>query len=252
MSSRSNFEIFGLVIHGYNFKEIDQRINEAAKHARPFWIVTANPEILLQARKNPADWQVLRQANLRIVDGFGLQLMGWISGARPKRQSGADLAFEILRRAEKENWKVAFVGGAEGVAEKAAREMRKKFSHLKIYAAGGGRIDAGGAGDAKAEQSLKKILEQKPEVVLAAFGHPKQEAWIARHSQDFSNLKIILGVGGTFDFWAGRIKRAPKFMRSIGLEWLWRLFLEPKRWRRIFNAVIIFPCAVLKNKFSRP
>ena len=248
MSSRSNFEIFGLVIHGFDFKEIDQRIREAAKQTRPFWIVTANPEILLTARKNPAYWQILRQADVRIVDGFGLQLMGWLCGARPKRQSGADLAFEILRRAEKENWQVALVGGAEGVAEKAAREIRKKFSKLKICAADGGQIDAQGVGDAEASQTLKKLLEQKPEVIFVAFGHPKQEAWIARHIQDFSNLQIILGVGGTFDFWAGRIKRAPKFMRRVGLEWLWRLIVEPKRWRRILNAVIIFPLTVLRNK----
>lgn len=248
MSSRSNFEIFGLVIHGFDFKEIDQRLNQAAKQARPFWIVTANPEILLAARKNPAYWQVLRQADVRIVDGFGLQLMGWLSGARPKRQSGADLAFEILRRAEKENWQVALVGGAEGVAEKAAREIRKKISQLKIYAADGGQIDAQGIGDEVAHQTLKKLLEQKPEVIFVAFGHPKQEAWIARHIQDFPNLQIIMGVGGTFDFWAGRIKRAPKFMRAIGLEWLWRLIMEPKRWKRIWNAVVVFPIAVILNR----
>lgn len=238
-----------MVIHGYNFNEIDQRITEAAKHQRPFWIVTANPEILLEAKKNAAYWQVLRQADLRMVDGFGLQFVGWLFGARPRRISGADLALEILKRAEKEGWKVAFIGGREGAADKAAWEMRKKFPKLKIYAAGGGQIDTRGIGNEAADCTLKKLLEQKPELVLIAFGHPKQEAWISRHLHEFSGLRVILGVGGTFDFWAGRIKRAPKFLRWIGLEWLWRLALEPKRWRRIVNAVFVFPFAVLKNKF---
>ncbi len=90
-----------------------------------------------------------------------------------------------------------------------------------------------------------------PQVLLVAFGHPRQESWIASHRNDFADLRAVVGVGGTFNFWAGRIKRAPAWMRTIGLEWLWRLSQEPKRWRRIWNAVVVFPLCVCMDYFRR-
>jgi N-acetylglucosaminyldiphosphoundecaprenol N-acetyl-beta-D-mannosaminyltransferase len=86
---------------------------------------------------------------------------------------------------------------------------------------------------------------------LVAFGAPKQEIWLSEKGRKITSLKLGIGVGGTFDFWAGKIKRAPILWRKIGLEWLWRLIQEPQRWRRIFNAIVVFPYRVIQEKIYR-
>ncbi len=108
-----------------------------------------------------------------------------------------------------------------------------------------------GTEDAASEATRERMMLFSPQVLLVAFGHPRQESWIASHRNDFADLRAVVGVGGTFNFWAGRIKRAPAWMRTIGLEWLWRLSQEPKRWRRIWNAVVVFPLCVCMDYFRR-
>jgi N-acetylglucosaminyldiphosphoundecaprenol N-acetyl-beta-D-mannosaminyltransferase len=110
-------------------------------------------------------------------------------------------------------------------------------------------VNADGTSDEKTEDAMTRITLFAPEILLVGFGHPKQERWIANNLHQFPSVKIVVGVGGTFDVWAGRIFRAPKWLRALGLEWLWRLMQEPKRFRRIWNAVIVFPYAWLVSYF---
>lgn len=251
MSSPSTFECFGLVIHGLGWPEAEASMDEAASAGRQTWIVTANPEIMLSAKRDPKYWQTLRRADLRLVDGFGLQIAGWFFGAEPRRLSGVELAEQLLNKAIKNGWSVAFIGGAKGVADKAAWEMRKKYPDMRIYAEEGGTVGPGGIGDEANEEALGRLTQLAPDVLLVALNHPRQEAWIARHLAGLPSVKIAMGVGGTFDYWAGKKMRAPGLFRKIGLEWLWRLILEPKRWRRILDAVILFPFEFAWEKIKR-
>lgn len=242
------FSVFNLVIHGYNLNRLTQEILTRASLNQSTWIVTANPEILLFAKQDHHYWDTLRQADIRSVDGFGLQLVNWLKGKRAARVTGVELANEVAKLCAKQGWSLALIGGQDGAADKSAWMLRKRHPDLKIYAETGGNISIDGIADEAGEQAITRLEEYEPNVILVAFGHPKQEFWIQRYQDRFPKAKLFIGVGGTFDFWSGNLHRAPLWMQKLGLEWLFRLLIEPKRWPRILNAVFIFP---IKAVFSK-
>jgi len=250
MSSRSTFTCFGLVIHGYGPEEAFLRIDDGLAHGKQAMIVTANPEILLEAKRNPGYWQVLRRAELRLVDSFGLKLAGIISGSRPTRMSGVEFAEHLLQEAVKRGWRVAFIGGAAGVADKAAWEIRKAYPTLVLTAEQGGRVGHDGQDDEAGAEARFRLTQFAPDILLVGFGHPKQETWIMKYLAELPSVKIAIGVGGTLDYWSGTKRRAPRMFQTLGLEWLWRLAKEPNRWKRILNAVIVFPLVFLWDRIS--
>ncbi|MDD5437906.1 MAG: WecB/TagA/CpsF family glycosyltransferase [Patescibacteria group bacterium] len=250
MSSASTFNCFGLVIHGYPLETMVTEIQTRSAQGLPTWIVTANPEILLHAKNNPEYWEVIRQADFRVVDGMGLKFAGWVRGARPKRCVGVELAEAVAKLCVQNHWTLGMIGSQEGVADKAAWHLRKKYPNLMVFSENGGNISPDGHLDEKAEASLTHLVEIEPDVVLVAYGHPKQDFWIQKYRSRLPKAKVFIGVGGTLDFWAENAKRAPQWMRSMGFEWLWRLFTQPWRWKRIWNALIVFPFAVLLDQHT--
>ena len=98
------------------------------------------------------------------------------------------------------------------------------------------------------KQLIRRINNAQPEILFVALGAPKQEIWIYENLKKMPSVKLAMGVGGSFDFISGRIKRAPLIFQRLGLEWLWRLILEPRRIKRIYNATAKFGWVVLKNK----
>lgn len=252
MAMNRGFKIFGLSLDNLTADQVLVRIKETAK---PLWIVTANPEILLAAKHDKTYADVLRQADLRLVDGFGIQLMMGLCASRVHRVPGVDLAEKIVALASQQGWRVGlFGGGVLKSAQPAADVLRQKHPNIQIMAENGGQVDSQGnddaTDDATGEEARHRMVMFAPEVLLVALGHPKQDFWIVNHAADFPGLKVIIGLGGTFDYWAGAIKRAPFWMRRIGLEWLWRLFVEPKRLKRILNAVFIFPWQFLVDRIA--
>ncbi|MFA6160690.1 MAG: WecB/TagA/CpsF family glycosyltransferase [Patescibacteria group bacterium] len=249
MNTASTFNCFGLVIHGYDLNYILTEIATRSSQGLSTWIVTANPEILLKAKKDPAYWEVLRQADLRIVDGQGLQFAGMYKGAKPKRVAGVDLAEALSKLSLEKHWTVALLGGLSNEStDKAAWYLRRKYSNLSVFAENGGRVSDEGTLDEKAEASLTHLVEIEPDVVLVSLGFPKQDHWITRYRNRLPKTKVFIGVGGTVDFWAGDAKRAPKWIQSIGFEWFWRLLTQPWRWKRIWNALVIFPLTVVFDR----
>jgi len=242
------FSVFDLVIHGHSLKHLIEEILTRASLNKQTWIVTANPEILLQAKKDPHYWDVLRQSDIRTVDGFGLQLIGWLKGGHPKRVTGVKLADEVAKLCSRQHWTMLLIGGQNGAADKSAWFLRKRLPELKIFSEDGGNISIDGIANEAGEAAITRSQEYEPDVILVAFGHPKQELWIQRYKDRFPKAKLFIGVGGTFDFWSGNTKRAPLILQKIGLEWLFRLIMEPKRWPRIFRAVFIFPIKALLSK----
>jgi len=99
-------------------------------------------------------------------------------------------------------------------------------------------------------QLLERIRAAAPTIVLVGLGAPKQERWIVRHAADFPSARVMMGVGGAFDMWAGRLPRAPGLLHRLGLEWAWRLALEPHRLRRITRATLVFPFLALTDRSS--
>jgi len=232
--------VFRIPIEGVSGDKICAQM-ERSDRARMFWIVTANPEILLEARRDPSYANVLCEADVRTVDGFGLWLLLRLFGCDVTRVTGIDLAEKLMKLANDRAWRVGLIGGGgEHVAEKAVQDIKRRYPMLTITAEWGGAIDRQGSDDLRGEEARHRLTLFDPQVLLVAFGHPKQEQWINKHKNEFPNLKAVVGVGGSFDVWAGNIARAPSWMRTIGFEWVWRLLIEPRRIKRIWNAVVVF------------
>lgn len=241
-------KVFGISIEGDTLDSIVSRIKEAKQ---ALWIVTANPEILLEARRDVAYAHAIAQADVRSVDGAGLAMIGRLFGARWSRVTGVELGERLIAYAYEHKLKVGFLGGFAGVARLSAERWSHAYPGLQVLAEEGGRVASDGVDDEKGEEARHRLTLFAPDILLVAFGHPKQERWIARYASDFPSLKVVVGVGGTFDYWAKRIPRAPRFLQTLGLEWTWRLCLEPRRITRILRAVVLFPVfAVVDQLFS--
>lgn len=217
-------------------------------------ITTPNPEFILAAREDKEFKDILNRADLALPDGFGLILMSRLLG-KPLREQicGSDFIWNICALAEKENKSIYLVGAQEGVAVKAANNLRGKYPQLKIVGAEIGlRLGVNDQSDALHEnqQLITRINAVQPDIIFVAFGHGKQEKWIAGNLSKLPSVKIAMGIGGSLDFIADLIPRAPLWMRQLGIEWLWRLIQEPQRWCRIYRAVIKFPILVLKEKIG--
>ena len=243
--------IFGIPIEGESLERVMDRLILRDPSAPPLWIVTANPEILLEARKNRDYASVLKSANVKTVDGFGLWLILRLFSHKTERVTGVDLSERVVQYACQKGWRIGLVGGAPGIAEKAAHQIEVTLPQVQILAHEGGRVVQDGSDDEKGASDRASMKSFDPHILLVAFGHPKQEMWISKHRHDFPSLKMVIGVGGTFDYWAGARHRAPAFLQSIGLEWLWRLMVEPSRWRRILNAVFVFPVLATHDIIKR-
>jgi len=221
------------------------RLSEASKQHQ---IVTVNPEFLLAAEHDEEFFYILNKADLAVPDGVGLKFTGWLMGKNIQRITGADLVRNILNIAQDKNLKVAIINWRDGLSkkeeiEKALKDKYKDLESLIINIdreTGNWKLGAG------------NIVNFQPDILFVTLGAPWQEKFIFHNLTKLPSVKIAMGVGGSFDFITGKIKRAPKLVRIIGLEWLWRLFKQPWRWRRIYNAVIVFPCLFFKWRFIYP
>lgn len=212
-------------------------------------IATVNPEFLLEARKDQEFKNILNNTDLNVPDGIGLKFAAKILGQKiGQRITGVDLTYKLAQFASKNNYSIYFLGAAPGIAQKTALKLKKINPGLKIAGAYAGVPDD--------KEVFNNLLKTKPDILLVAFGAPKQDKFIYNLKLNYSDLgfgisdlpRVAVGVGGTFDYISGAVSRAPFWMRSLGLEWLYRLIRQPKRVGRIFRAVFVFPIVVI---FSR-
>ncbi len=206
-------------------------------------IATVNPEFLVEADLNLEFKNVLNSCDLRVADGFGITLASFFSGERLKcRFPGADLMEEVLKMANEKQLSVYLAVRADGLSSYAEIQsaILKKYPDLKIS---GSNFD------------LKNLDFQfliHDSMVLCNFGAPEQELFLAKFKDETSELRIGMGVGGAFDYLTGKQKRAPKWLRAIGFEWLWRLICQPSRIIRIWNATVVFLFKVIKSAILKP
>jgi len=213
-------------------------------------IATVNPEFIMAAQRDDEFRNILNKCDLNVADGFGLVLASRRQGQKlVQRITGADLIWEICRIAGKQGKSVYFLGAERrGAAEATAAKIKQKISGLKIVGAENGfRHRHRYFDDAKL---VDMVNRRQPDILFVAFGQVKQEKWIYYNLPKMPSVKLAMGVGGSFDYISGKVKRAPKFMRSMGLEWLYRLIRQPWRFPRIITAVVKFGWRVLKMKKS--
>ncbi len=234
-------EILGVGIDRIDSQQALQQIGEFIENGEPHQIVTANAEIIYQASKNEKMRNVINAAQMVTADGSGVV---WASRqlGQPlaQRVTGIDLVNSICQQSAKEKWKIYILGSAPGVAATAAVNIRNKFPGCNIIGTHHGYFNA------KEEKQILAELEQlKPDVLFVALGAPKQEYWIADHIQKLG-IPVAMGIGGSMDVLSGNVKRAPKWMQKMSLEWLYRLLIQPTRFKRVL-ALPKFMLAVKKQ-----
>jgi len=209
---------------------------------KKYWIATVNPEFVMEAEKDKNFKEILQnETSLNVVDGIGLiwareveKGNNWfkvgmeILRGEHKDQiaSGADLMLDLARMAQEKGKKIFLLGGFGNRAEKTADFLRGKFGlEAKQIAWSEGEPNV------ENEEVIEKINKFKPDILLVAYGMKKQEFWI-RDNLKKLDVGLVMGVGRSFDYYSGELKRAPEGLRKMGGEWLYSLIKEPKRWRR--------------------
>lgn len=221
-----------------------------------FFIVTPNPEITLMAKD---DW-LLRKAivksDLSIPDGVGLKFAyKFLFNENLNIIKGRELFLDIVKLADEKSLKVYFVGGFKNETEKAKLELIKTYKNIQIQVSSAPNYGNNGQPLTEEDRKLHKNLISKikmygPDLIFVGLGAPKQEKWIFRN---FFRLDVVgaMAVGGTFNYIGKTFPLPPKFIEKLGLEWLWRLIIEPRRFKRIYNAVVVFPFVIFKSKFIK-
>lgn len=271
-----NVEIAGLKITLAGKQALLNRITQRLQSGQKTWITTPYSEFLLAALKDPETLSLLNRANIAVPDGIGLfwarkflclplsaksywgKILqafwqakyslaavlfnpSWIfkASAPGEKIPGSELVWDLAQMAEKNNWSIYLLGGFNDVPELAAKQLTQKYPGLKI------------AGHSNKNPNDRTIAEDiktaAPDMLFVAYGPIKQEAWIAANLENLP-VKLAIGLGGTFDYLAKKRLNPPKFMRRIGLEWLWRLFTQPHRIKRILNATFGLTIMLVRYK----
>ena len=221
------FSVLGLPVH---------LLNDYAGWLRSRWqegvgthVVTLNAEMTMQAERNATLAGVIRQAELVIPDGAGVVLYLQLQGQRIRRCPGIELAESVLHSSGQlgAGARVFFYGGAPGLAEAAAATWQQQIPSMSVAGTQHGYLSPA------EEEKLRQTLTQlQPQVIFVGLGVPRQELWIAQN-RFLCPQATWIGVGGSFDVWAGVKSRAPAWLADNYLEWLYRLYQEPWRWRRM-------------------
>ena len=239
-SSPATFKILDLQVHlldDYTDWLLDRLDRGIGTH-----VVTLNAEMSMMAQEDEALARTISTAELVIPDGAGIVIYMRLRGRKHPRCPGIELAASLIEQIGKSDRSnlLCFFGGTPETAERAARNWQEKFSNLSI-------LTQDGYVSGEAEALWKRTLQVKqPQVIMVGIGVPRQELWIKENRALCPN-SIWIGVGGSFDIWAGNKERAPEWLRNNNLEWSYRLYQEPWRWRRMLSLPKFFWRSLLSS-----
>jgi N-acetylglucosaminyldiphosphoundecaprenol N-acetyl-beta-D-mannosaminyltransferase len=204
---------------------------DAAPSAPARLVVTANVDHLVTLERDAEFARAYATADLRVADGAPLLALARLLGTPlPARVTGVDLTWALLAAAEAHGFSVYLLGGADGVLTDAVHRIETHFPRLTVSGASSGRLDLDGVTDDE-RVVLAELEARRPDLLLLFLGAPKQEKWFCRRREGLPPL-VALGLGGTVEFLAGHKRRAPRYVQSVGGEWLWRLAQDPRRLAR--------------------
>jgi len=237
MLTRDFVRLLGVRVDDVSWASLDQYFRDSLQGSAPQQIVTVNGEHILAASRDSKHAGAINSAELVVPDTTNVLWLSRLKGrGLTQKTPGVDISLHLAKVAEEKGASMFLLGSQPGVGQKAADKLKKQFPNLKIAG-----ISPKNPDDLSAIEDIKA---SQADIVLVGYGAPKQEYWIAEHKKA-TGAKILVGVGGTFDIIAGLLPRAPKLIRSLQLEWLWRLILQPSRIGRIWNAVVVFPLKVI-------
>jgi len=236
MKTKNAYKILGVQVDNLSQKEILEKVEGFLDEEKFHQIATVNPEFILEAQNNQEFKDILNNCALSVADGFGVRCAFWRFGQHLKtRMAGTDLMQEILKIAQLKKLKIFLAINKDGLSsfEEIKSALLKAYPDLQIE---GVNLD---------KNTTHCSLTTDHCLLFCNFGAPHQEIFL--NFQKDATIRLAMGVGGSFDFLTGKVRRAPVFMRRIGLEWLWRVVQQPKRLPRILRATILFPLRIIFN-----
>jgi len=248
---RPKVNLVGVEIDNVDRAEALERISALVRERRPSLVVTPNVDHLIALQSDPEFREIYRNAALVLTDGVPLLWAARFLGTPIREKlSGSDIFGDICRLAAERSFRVFFMGGRQGAAIAASEVMRRAHPGLQVV--GVYAPPFGFERDAAESARIDSMLtEARPDILFLGLGAPKQEKWAARNSSRLG-IPITVGIGITFEYTAGVVRRAPVWMQRVGLEWLFRLLMEPGRlWRRYLLSDPKFFWLVLKQRVGR-
>lgn len=235
-----NIDLYGFDISTAPLLETARAIADRTAAGKHTSVFTPNPEMLERAMRDRDFASLLHDADILTPDGVGVCIAArLLCRERVPRVCGVDLGRALISIAEERDFGVFFLGGAPGVAERAAARLTRSHPRLRVVGTRHGYFDD--------DASLfDKISRAAPEIIFVCLGSPKQERWIAENLMRLPHPCAALGLGGSLDVYAGVAHRAPRAFRSLGLEWLWRVSADPRRLRRLL-PLFEFASRVLRD-----
>lgn len=240
-------KMLSVKISTYSKRQILKIISQRLKQKNQTVIFTPNPQMLLGAQKSQYEKILLNSADINIPDGIGIVIASRLLGGKiQNRISGIELANDILHIAQKQGYNVFLLGAEKGIAKKAKKNLKSHFPALNICGTHHGYFS-----ENENSKIIELIRKSKADIIFVCMGYPMQEKWINENAHLLPTVKLLMGLGGTLDVWAGKTKRAPVLFQALCLEWLFRTLKEPKR-ARIFLDIPVFLIKVLKEKKNAP
>lgn len=240
--------ILGVRVDNLSIKESLQKISGFLSDGRQHYIVLPYSAFWVQAQKDEEFLRILNEADLSLSDGVGPIIASYLlAGEKLKgRVMGVDLILALVAKFSAEH-SIFLFGGREGAADDAAAKLSLAQAPLNRAAKIVGTLN----GYVSDEEATTAINKSGAEILLVGIGMPKQEKWIYDNLKKMSFVKLAIGVGGAFNSISGRTRRAPRLAQKAGLEWLWRLFTQPKKWKKTWRSVAGFAWLILKLKIQK-
>ena len=242
MQIKEPVKILDVPVHPLTMGEAVSVLEESITSGEQAFVVTANAEIIMMCQEDAGYKKIVSQdAQLVLPDGAGAVWAGRHLGYKvPERVAGFDLYCQLLDKAAQKGYKAFFFGGSPGIAEAAKAKSEELYPGVQVVGCRNGYFK-----EEESQAIIDEINASGADMLFAALGAPKQEKWLVRYREQLKP-KILMGIGGSFDVFAGKMERAPKWMQDASLEWLFRLYKQPSR----FMRMIALPKFVLKVVFS--
>ena len=236
----SKIDVLNVDFHNITMDEAVSMAYKSISEHKGAYIVTPNPEIVMEAQVNPALAQALHDAYLTLPDGIGIIHGARILGTPMKEKiPGIDFASKLMEQLSYEKRSVYLFGAKPGVADLAAEHLKEQYPGLVIAGTANGYFD-----DDKT--IIDDINRTKPDLLLVCLGVPKQEIWMHKNMGKL-DVGLMAGLGGSLDVFAGVVHRAPAAWQKLGLEWLYRLIKQPSRFKRMLKLPVFLICVIKKR-----
>jgi N-acetylglucosaminyldiphosphoundecaprenol N-acetyl-beta-D-mannosaminyltransferase len=234
--------VYGIPVSKMNMQETVEYLSNAVADRRPHQVITANPIMVMAALQRPDYMEMMSKADLVVPDGAGLVWAArYIGHPVAERVTGYDLLHKLMKAGNERRWRIYLLGTTRETIRLAAENLQKKYPNIVIAGFRDGFFSSEEDRDVIAE-----IRKTEPDLLFVGRSVDTQEPWIARHRSEL-NIPVMMGIGGSFDVLAGKLKRAPLVFQKMRLEWFYRLLQEPWRYKRML-ALPKFAFKVIRDK----